>query len=159
MDLDLIEQYAAGGHQMRRAFAGLTRDDLLSEPVPGTWSLQQIAVHLLDSDLIGSDRMKRIAAMPLPLLIGYDESAFSKLPGANSLDIDQVCDMFDRNRQFTATILRSLPDESFLRCGIHNEIGRVSLGEMVGKYIHHLEGHLAFVATKRQILGKPAAFV
>ncbi len=100
---------------MRAAFAGLSRDDLLSEPVPGTWTLQQIAVHLLDSDLIGTDRMKRIAAMPTPLLIGYDETAVSKLPGANSLDIQQVCDMFDRNRQFTATILRALPDESFLR--------------------------------------------
>ena len=156
MDRQLIENYAEGGQQMRRAFEGLTRDDLLSEPVPGTWSLQQIAVHLLDSDLIGSDRMKRIAAMPTPLLIGYDETAFSKLPGANSLDIEQVCDMFDRNRQFTATILLALPDESFLRWGVHNEIGRVTLGEMVSKYIHHLEGHLKFVATKRQLLGKPS---
>lgn len=155
MDREVIEHYARGGQQMRDAFAGLSRDDLLSEPVPGTWSLQQIAVHLLDSDLIGTDRMKRIAAMPTPLLIGYDETAVSKLPGANSFDIGQVCDMFDRNRQFTATILRALPDESFLRWGVHNEIGRVSLGEMVAKYIHHLEGHLAFVATKRRILGKP----
>lgn len=155
MDREVIEHYARGGQQMRDAFAGLSRDDLLSEPVPGTWSLQQIAVHLLDSDLIGTDRMKRIAAMPTPLLIGYDETAVSKLPGANSFDVSQVCDMFDRNRQFTATILRALPDESFLRWGVHNEIGRVSLGEMVAKYIHHLEGHLAFVATKRRILGKP----
>ncbi len=45
MDRQLIEQYAQGGQQMTRAFAGLTKDDLLSEPVPGTWSLQQIAVH------------------------------------------------------------------------------------------------------------------
>ena len=157
MDRQLIELYAAGGSQMKQAFTGLTRDDLLSEPVPGTWSLQQIAVHLLDSDLIATDRMKRIAAMPTPLLIGYDESAFSKLPGTNSLDIEQVCDMFDRNRQFTATILRALPDESFLRAGIHNEIGRVTLGEMVPKYIQHLEGHLKFVAAKRQLLGKPLA--
>lgn len=155
MDRQLIEHYVEGGQHMRRAFAGLTRDDLLSEPIPGTWSLQQIAVHLLDSDLIGSDRMKRIASMPTPLLIGYDETAFSKLPGASSLDIQQVCDMFDRNRQFTATILRALPDESFLRWGVHNEIGRVTLGEMVSKYSYHLEGHLKFVATKRQILGKP----
>lgn len=154
MDRSHVERYAAGGEQMRAAFAGLAKDDLLSEPVPGTWTLQQIAVHLLDSDLIGSDRMKRIAAMPTPLLIGYDESAVSKLPGISSLNISEVCDMFDRNRQFTATILRSLPDESFARWGVHNEIGRVSLGEMVEKYIHHLEGHLKFVATKRQILGK-----
>ncbi len=63
--------------------------------------------------------------------------------------------MFTQNRLFTATILRALPDQSFQRWGVHNEIGRVTLAEMVVKYIHHLEGHLEFVATKRQILGKP----
>lgn len=154
MNRELIEQYAHGGPQMRQAFAGLAKDDLLCTPIPGTWSLQQIAVHLMESDAIGTDRMKRIAAMNKPLLIGYDESEFCKLPGVGSLDINEVCEMFDRNRQLTAVILRSLPDESFLRWGVHNEIGRVILGEMVEKYIHHLEDHLKFVTKKRQLLGK-----
>ena len=72
MDRTFIEDYVEGGQLMRSAFARLTREDLLAYPVPGTWSLQQIAIHLLDSDLIGSDRMKRVAAMDKPLLIGFD---------------------------------------------------------------------------------------
>lgn len=153
MDRSRIDMYAQGGRQMVEAFEGLTLEQLLAEPIPGTWSLLQIAIHLLDSDLIGSDRMKRIAAMPRPLLIGYDETAFSKLPGTNLLNVTVACEMFDRNRQMTATILRALPDDAFERWGIHSEIGRVSLGEMVDKYIQHLNGHLAFVATKRKLLG------
>ncbi len=131
MDRQLIEHYAAGGQLMKQAFAGLSRDDLLSEPVPGTWTLQQIAVHLLDSDLIGTDRMKRIAAMPTPLLIGYDETAVSKLPGANSFDIQQVCEMFDRNRSVHGHDPARSARREFVRWGVHNEIGRVTLGEMV----------------------------
>lgn len=153
MDRSRIEMYAQGGPQMVEAFDGLTLKQLLAEPIPGTWSLLQIAIHLLDSDLIASDRMKRIAAMPCPLLIGYDETAFSKLPGTNSLNVGVACEMFDRNRQMTATTLRALPDETFQRWGIHNEIGRVSLSDMVDKYIQHLNGHLEFVATKRKLLG------
>ena len=63
--------------------------------------------------------------------------------------------MFAMNRQMTATILRALPDESFQRFGIHNEAGKVTLAELVQKNIAHLEGHLAFVAQKRKLLGKP----
>ncbi len=148
-----IETYAAGGKKLVEAYAGLTRPQLLAVPIPGTWSLQQIALHLFDSDLIASDRMKRIAAMDCPLLIGYDESAFSRLPGLNELDAQQACQIFDTCRQMTATILRSLPDESFERYGIHNEAGKVTLAEMVDNYIKHLDDHLVHVAKKREILG------
>ena len=30
---------------------------MLAFPIPGTWSIQQIIMHLMDSDLIASDRM------------------------------------------------------------------------------------------------------
>ncbi len=50
----------------------------------------------MDSDLIGADRMRRIAAMDKPLLIGYDETAFSLLPGINDMDVMDVCDISPR---------------------------------------------------------------
>jgi len=154
MDRSQIEVYATGGSKLIHAYQGLNRDDLLAFPVPGTWSLQQIAIHLMDSDLIGSDRMKRIAAMDNPLLIGYDETAFSLLPGLNDLDAMEACELFDKNRKMTATIFRSLGDVSFQRSGIHNEVGHVTLAQMIDKYIHHLDGHLEFVRQKRALLGK-----
>jgi hypothetical protein len=147
-----IDTYAAGGKLLIDAYAGLTRAQLLAIPIPGTWSLQQIAIHLFDSDLIASDRMKRIAAMEHPLLIGYDESAFCRLPGTNELDAHQACNIFAQCRQMTASILRQLPDESFARYGIHNEAGKITLAEMIEQYIKHLDGHLVHVARKRDLL-------
>jgi uncharacterized damage-inducible protein DinB len=152
MDRRRIEVYAAGGQQLIDAYQGLTCEHLFAVPVPGTWSLHQIAIHMMESDLIGTDRMKRIASMDKPLLIGYDESAFASLPGVEQVDTLAACRFFEQNRQMTATILRALPDESFERWGVHNEVGRVTLAEMIDKYIHHLEGHLQHVATKRAMV-------
>lgn len=152
MDRARIHAYAAGGQKLIDAYQGLNCEQLFAIPVAGTWSLHQIAIHMMESDLIGTDRMKRIAAMDKPLLIGYDESAFAKLPGVELVDTLSACKLFDQNRQMTATILRALPDASFDRWGIHNEIGRVTLGEMVEKYIHHLEGHLEHVAKKKAMV-------
>lgn len=152
MNRDRIDVFASGGQQLVDAYQGLTRDQLLAVPIPGTWSLQQIAIHMLESDLIGADRMKRIAAMDCPLLIGYDEKAFSLLPGVNELDAQKACEIFASHREMLAVVLRKLPDQAFDRYGIHNEIGKVTLAEMVDKYIAHLDGHLVHVLKKKQMV-------
>jgi hypothetical protein len=95
MDRNLIEVYVAGGQQLREAYLGLSDAQLQAVPIAGTWSLHQIAIHMMDSDLIASDRMKRIACMDRPLLIGYDETAFSKLPGIEDIDAFEAIDLFD----------------------------------------------------------------
>lgn len=152
MDRNLIEIYAQGAPTVREALAGLSAEDVNAFPVPGTWSIRQIVVHLMESDLIASDRMKRIACMPHPLLMGYDESAFAELPGVHDLDLSLVCDVFEKNRLLTADILRHLPSETYQRFGIHSESGKVTLEYMVKAYIDHLDHHMIFLRKKREIL-------
>jgi hypothetical protein len=156
MNRDVIERYAAGAGSPAQAIAGLSREELNALPVPGTWSIQQIVVHLMDSDLIGSDRMKRVAAEERPpTLIGYDESAFARGLFYDQLDPRLACEVFEKNRLLTAEILRRLPDAAFDRTGDHNEHGRMTLAELVQNYADHLEHHLKFIRQKRQLLGKP----
>ena len=124
MNRDLNERYAAGAKLPAQAIAGLTRQQLNAFPVPGTWSIQQIAIHPMDSDLIGADRMKRVAAEDrVPSLIGYDETAFAKNLSYEQLDPRLACEIFEKNRLLTAEILRRLPDAAFERTGNHNEHG------------------------------------
>jgi hypothetical protein len=75
MTRELIERYAAGGPKLGAAIVGLSRQQLNAFPVPGTWSIQQIVLHMMDSDLIASDRMKRVVAEDRPTLVRCDETA------------------------------------------------------------------------------------
>jgi hypothetical protein len=156
MDRSVIERYAAGATAPATSIAGLDRTALNAVPVPGTWSIQQIILHLMDSDLIGSDRMKRVAAEENPQLIGYNETAFASNLGYEHLDPKKACEIFKLNRELTADVLRRLPDEAFERTGLHNERGVESLGELVAIYAEHLDHHLKFIRQKRELLGKPA---
>jgi uncharacterized damage-inducible protein DinB len=157
MNRQYIEQYAAGALQPAQAIAGLSHEQLNAFPVPGTWSIQQIVVHLMDSDLIGADRMKRVAAEDHPpTLIGYDESAFIRNLSPGELDPQLACEVFARNRHITAEILKRLPDEAFRRTGNHNEHGVMTLEELVANYVEHLHHHLKFIEQKRKLLGCPA---
>lgn len=155
MDRNKVEIYAQGGDVLVKAFEGLTEAQLHLKPMDNSWTLHQNAIHMMDSDLIGSDRMKRIACMPNPLLCGYDESAFNSLPGVSKLNAMDACEMFRLNRQMTAVVLRALPDETFARTGIHTESGKLTLEQMLDKYIEHLRHHLVIISRKRKMTGKP----
>lgn len=155
MDRTLIEKYAAGATVPAGAIGGLTPQELHAFPVPNTWSIQQVILHLMDSDLIGSDRMKRVAAEENPSLLAYDETAFAKRLFYESLDAATACEIFRLNRLMTAAILRKLPDEAFARAGMHSERGRETLADLVEGYADHLDHHMKFVREKRKALGKP----
>jgi hypothetical protein len=155
MEKGTIAQYAAGAGVLGESIKGLAREDFLARPVPGTWSIQQITLHLMDSDLIASDRMKRIIAEGKPSLIGYDEAAFSAKLFYDLQDPFTAAEIFRLNRERTAVILRQLPETAFTRVGLHNERGPITLGELVKLLVWHLEHHLGFLRHKRQLLGKP----
>ncbi len=55
MDQQLLERYLAAADLPSQAIAGLTPAERNAFPVPGTWSIQQIVLHLMDSDLIAAE--------------------------------------------------------------------------------------------------------
>jgi DinB superfamily len=154
MNEELIEQYAQGGEKLRLAIRGLTDEDLKSFPVPGTWSIQQIVIHVMDSELISADRMKRIIAEDNPTLIGYDETKFSKKLYYHDQPAADAISIIELNRRMFALVLRRLPDEAFNRTGMHSERGKIALGQYLQAVVNHLEHHLKFVYEKREKLGK-----
>src|SRR5688572_14131273 len=120
MDRALIERFAAGADVPAAAIRGLTAADLDAFPVPGTWSIRQIVLHLMDSDLVGSDRMKRVIAEDRPALLAYDETAFANRLFYDQLNVERACEVFRLNRLMTADVLKRLPDDAFARSGTHS---------------------------------------
>lgn len=155
MSRALVESYAGGAGYVEEAIRGLAAEDFAATPVPGTWSIGQIVIHLMDSDLIAADRMKRVIAEEDPLLIGFDESAFARSLFYEKQDVAKAAQIFRMNRELTAVVLRNLPEEAFRRVGTHNERGRVTLAGLLETYVGHLNHHLGFIRHKRQLLGKP----
>lgn len=152
-----IGRYESGAGAPARAIAGLSPQQMVSRPVPGTWSIQEIILHLMDSDLIASDRMKRVIAEPRPLIVNYDESAFARALSYHSLDAALACDLFEKNRVMTAAMLRTLAPDAWVRQGVHTVNGLRSLMDLVTGYSEHLEYHLGFVHRKRAMVEGRAA--
>jgi hypothetical protein len=150
-----IDRFAAGAEIPGKGIKGLSRQDLLAFPVPGTWSIQQIVIHLMDSDLIASDRMKRVIAEENPTIIGFDETKFVEKLLYHEQSVEEAVTIFSLNRKNVAKVLRGLPDSAYQRKGTHNEVGVLTLEQLLETYVKHLEHHLQFILKKRAILGKP----
>lgn len=157
MDRTHIANFASQADELKAWIAGLTREQLNAHPVPGTWSIQQVVFHTLDSDLVATDRMKRIIAMDLPLLMNYDESRYAGLLSYDKRDASRACDLFASNRRYTAELLALLPDDAFERQGVHSVRGLITLESLITGYIEHVIHHRKFIVAKRQALGKPLA--
>ena len=155
MDSALIDEFERGGQLLAKSIAGLSREELTGHPIPGKWSIQQVVIHMQDSDSIAIDRMKRVIAQDKPLLIGYDETAFSKELFNDDQDINMALQIFDLNRRQFAKVLRKISADRWEKWGVHNERGKVTLAEFVKMYVWHLGHHLTFIQEKRAKLGKP----
>jgi uncharacterized damage-inducible protein DinB len=159
MDQKLVSQYEAGGQKLQKSVTDLSKQDLLWTPPPestaGLWSIQQIILHLMDSDIIWAARMKLIIADEHPTLLGFDENKFAQNLFYDQQDPQAALKLFDLNRQQFSRVLRKLPESAASRTGQHNERGSITLGQSVKLMIEHVDHHIDFVLRKRKELGKP----
>jgi uncharacterized damage-inducible protein DinB len=149
----LIDAYLAGAQTLRKAVAGMSREQLLSRPVAGKWSTLEVVCHLVDSDQAWIHRMKRVIAENRPLFIGYDESRFAAALGYQERDLEEELTIFEVSRRQMARIMRKLPAEAWARDGVHNERGLLTLQEHLQVEVEHVTHHVKFIAEKRRALG------
>jgi uncharacterized damage-inducible protein DinB len=155
MDRSLIDAYEAGPAKVRAAVAGLTREELTARPGPGKWSIHEVVIHLVDSDCISIDRMKRLISEDNPTQLYADETAYVDRLFTHDQDLNDALTLFEVGRRQWARVLRKLPDAAFARTATHNRSGTVTLGGMVATYVKHIDDHMKFILGKRENLGKP----
>jgi len=73
---DPIALAARAPKRLRRLVEGLSSKELAWQPAPGKWSIQQILAHLADGEVMVGSRLRMVAAMDRPTIVGYDQDAF-----------------------------------------------------------------------------------
>jgi uncharacterized damage-inducible protein DinB len=150
---DVIDRYERGGQLLAQAIEGLTPDRGRERVGPGEWSISEVVAHMLDSDLVGAERMKRVIAEENPTLQAYDENAWIDRLDSRSMPMDEAAALFAANRKWMARILRNVAEADFTRSGLHTEDGPKTLAKLLAGYVNHLDHHLRFLYGKRGALG------
>jgi DinB superfamily len=151
--VSVIDRYAAGGTLLVYATSGLTREHETARVGPGTWSIAELVAHLLDSDLVLADRMKRVIAEDEPVLQAFDENRWIERLDSQSMPGEEAVNLFTAQRHWMNRILRKCSETDFNRAGVHTEAGRKSLADLVAGSVSHVDHHLRFLFAKRATLG------
>jgi hypothetical protein len=150
---ELIDTYAQGPALLRRAVAGLSREQLLARPLAGKWSTLEVVAHISDFEPVLAERMKRVITHDRPTLLAADENLFAAKLGYHDRDVEEELRLIELTRAQMTRILRSLPADAFARVGVHSEKGERTLEQLVATAGNHIPHHLPFVAEKRKALG------
>ena len=150
---DVIDRYARGPELLAYAAQGLTPEQQQARPGPGAWSIAELVAHMVDSDSVGIERMKRVIAEDNPTLQAYDQDRWIERLDSQSMPVAEGVALFAANRAWMTRILRKCTDEDFARSGLHTEDGPKTLAKFLAGYVSHLDYHLKFLYAKRANLG------
>ncbi len=156
----LIEHYARAGEHLALAIRGLTQEDILQPPPPssdpnvGKWSIQQVVIHLADSELVMADRIKRLIAEEQPTLLSFNENRWVEHLAYEQQSAIDAATLVELSRKQLGKVLMTLNDEAMNRVGTHSEHGEMTLKKVIEMANTHLEHHLKFIHAKRAAMGK-----
>ena len=157
---ELLAIWTAGPGRLRQAIDGLSDDELVSHPREGKWSIQQIAFHVVDAEVVGHFRMLAVLGSGIqePVLAGYDQDSWTGTFDYETRSRDELrlaLRHFASMRELLGAQLRRLDDSQWQRRGIHGEWGPLTLRQILELYADHPERHIDQIAISREILGKP----
>jgi hypothetical protein len=143
---------------LRRAVAGLSREQDGTPERPGKWSVRQVTQHLADSELVGGFRFRMVLAHEAPELPAYDQDLWADRLRYRDADLETSLADFTALRTLNLRLLRqATPDDLETRVMRHAERGDEPLGYMLSLYAGHDLVHLAQIRRIRQAIGAPAA--
>ena len=137
----LLVRYRDGAAAFLAAVADVTDAELDAHPIPGEWSVREIAHHLADGELNSAIRLRRLIAEDGPALHGYDERVFTDRLHSTERPIATSLAAAAAARASTLTILERLSDEEWARTGTHSEWGEYGVEAWLLDYADHPWDH------------------
>ncbi|GIN88248.1 hypothetical protein J6TS2_46340 [Heyndrickxia sporothermodurans] len=140
---ELIKEYALGYSLLREAIEGLTEEELRYKPAPDKWSIHQILIHVTDSEISSTSRLKKVLAEDEPNLISFDQNAWANNLRYDLLDREQYLLLFKLLRSSMQPILENLTSEQSKRVGVYVDQGRFTFKQLLEYRVLHVRDHLA----------------
>ena len=149
----LLDAYLVGPDRLRSAVTGLSREQLISRPIAGRWSVLEVVCHLVDTDANIAHRLKRVLSEERPVFDRVKPDLMLAALAYHDREVEEEVGLFDLGRRQIARILKASRSEAWERIGIVGDRGDRTVAQMINGAVEHLAHHLGFVIEKRRALG------
>lgn len=114
------------------------------KPSPERWSVREVLAHLVDIEKLYGERARRVLQEDTPLLPKFTPGG-PMLDGPSADAIERLA-RFGTLRSELIALLKAAPASSAIRTGTHEELGTVTLAQLVNELANHDLGHLRQIA-------------
>jgi len=121
--------------------AGRTPRELLHVP-RGEWSAGDVVAHIADNEMVYGVRIRMVLTDENPMLVGYDEQAWSSRLQMADLSTAGAIERFRVVRDSNIRLLESLEVAEWSRRGKHVDKGELTMGDIVELLVGHDRTHL-----------------
>jgi len=150
----LIEEYSQDYALLREAVEGLSEEELRFQPAPDKWSIHQIVIHVTDSEILSTHRLRKVLAEEEPLLLSFDQEAWVNNLGYERLDLEQHLLLFQMLRASMLPLLENLTAEQLKRVGQYPDGARYMFKELLEFRVQYVRDHLAQIERVKQAYRK-----
>jgi len=120
----------------------LSTRELMRKPGIAEFSLLEHVCHLRDIEVEGYEqRIDRLLNQDRPYLHDIDGNKLAKERDYNNQIFDQALSAFTKARNGNIRTIRTLERHHLERCGILQNVGIITLGQLVVMMREHDEGH------------------
>lgn len=137
-----ILSYCNGNKDLDKALRDFPQEMWAYRPTPKKWSINQILVHLADSEAHAYIRLRRIIAEPEKIVIGYDQDKWADRLFYEQQDPTLSLMTFKFLRTANGELLKIIPDEVWEHYVYHDEYGKMTLYDWLDRYERHLHLHI-----------------
>lgn len=126
---------------VREAVLALPAHWLTTPFAPNEWTVQEILLHIMDTERIFTYRALRIGRGDFTDLPGFDQDTFVTTSGANERTLESVLAEYAAIRAATLSLFTTFDDAAFARVGTANKNPlsvRAALYIIAGHEAHHL---------------------
>ena len=138
----LIENYALAYNQIEEAIKEFPLEMWNYKPAPDRWSIQEILIHIADSEVNSYSRCRKIISEPGSKITVYDQDKWSEKLNYNNTDYKDALSLFKYLRKMTVNLIKELPEEFWKLSAQHEEYGEYTLERWLEIYENHIPGHI-----------------
>ncbi|KAF0815569.1 hypothetical protein KIS4809_5688 [Bacillus sp. ZZV12-4809] len=147
----LIEEYSRGFMMLRESISKLSEEEIRYNPGKDKWSIHQIIIHITDSELVATHRMKKVLSEPEPLLPAPDQDAWASSLVYEQLDREEYLLLFKMLRSSMLPILQNLTTEQLQRIAVYPDGLRLTFKDLLEFRVDHIRGHLDQIERVKKI--------
>jgi DinB superfamily len=115
------------------------------KPAADRWSVSEVLGHLVETDQVFRERVRRMAEEENPKVQSFDQNesyAAGKYAGGGRENLRKFCHERDR----TVSLLRYLPETALFRPGQHSDLGAITVSDVLHAWAFHDLGHIKQMA-------------